>query len=440
MFEKGTRWLSNGEIDERRDLRNTLTIGVFALFGFGGMILVSGPIVMWLPIPTTELTLVAVTFGVITIGSMVALDRNWPVRPITWAVLVAYTIIVSLVVYFTGAPLTPIFALYMLVVTAAAFLLGQRGAMIIAVLNAACYAAVLILEYYEILRIIPLWRLSFTLFTREHLLVINWLTVSISILLTAQLTGILAERLKKSNASLRESERLRESLTGMIVHDLRNPLTALLGGMDILRLTMGTHMNADQKSLLENARHSGQTLLDMIGELLDLSKMEAGKLILNVQPVDLTELINKNLDMVRTLSEEGKIDIHTVLFDNVKSVPCDRQLISRVVNNLLSNALKFTPPNGRISIMACLRGNAALVSVADTGPGIALQHQQHIFEKFGQVKEPGQERRGTGLGLTFCKMAVEAHGGKIWVESQVGEGSTFYFTLPMAGSQVRDNK
>lgn len=422
------------DIDKKRDLRNVLiACGIF-LLGFAPMILISNPIGNVLTIPGLELALVALLAALVTVGGLLALRTDWPVRYVTWALLVSYTLLVSAMVYLSGSPLTPMFAIYMLVVMAASFLLGQRGALAIAALCSAEYGILLVLEYVEILKVIPLWRLAFTPYTRGTLFVINWLAVSIPLLLAAQLAGALAERLRTTNMNLRESERLRESLSSMIVHDLRNPLTALLGGLDIIRLTMADHMDADQKHLLENARRSGHALLGMVGELLDISKMEAGKLTLNVQPTDLRALIDENIDLVRVLTETGELEIRAALTEDVASVPCDRQLIGRVIANLLSNAIKHTPPKGLISVVAIRRGDFATVSVADTGPGIPPEYHQRIFEKFGQIEQPGKERRGTGLGLPFCKMAVEAHGGQIWVESEVGRGSTFYFSLPMSAS------
>jgi signal transduction histidine kinase len=420
------------EIDEKRDLRNALLAGGLATLALGTMILASGPIpgLKLLEIPTLEITLVALAAAIVTIIGQAAIDYL-PVRRVAWASLMVYTVIITLAIHFTGGPLTPMPALYLLVAAGASFLLGRRGAMVVALFGIFCYALVLILEYLGVLPMVAIWRLSFTPSTRGPLLVVNWLAVAIPTISVAQLTGILATRLRSTNVSLRESERLRESLTNMVVHDLRNPLTALLGGLDILRLTLGEQMSDDQKRMLENARRSGHTLLGMVGELLDLAKMEAGKLNLNVKPNDLCTLISESIDLTRSLVEIEELEIRTMLCDDVKSVPCDRQLISRVVANLMSNAIKHTPPGGTISIVARQRGNAAAVSVSDTGPGIPPEYQERIFEKFGQVEQPGKERRGTGLGLTFCRMAVEAHGGRIWVESEVGHGSTFHFTLPM---------
>ena len=321
-------------------------------------------------------------------------------------------------------------ALYLLVVVAASFLLGHLGATVIAVLSTLCYATILYLEYTGVLRMVLIWRMTFDPHERGILLIVNWLAVTIPALLTSQLAGTLAARLKWTNLYLRQSERQRENLTGMLVHDLRNPLSALMAGLDILRLTLANELSAEQMNLLDISRRSGYVLLGMVGELLDISKMEAGKLALNIQPVDLRQLITESVDAERALADAEKIEFRLALSDEVKQVPCDRQLVSRVMLNLLSNAIKYTPSDGTITVTTRKAGSSIVVEVADTGSGIPREYQQLIFEKFGQVDQPGQERRGTGLGLPFCKMAVEAHGGQIGVESQAGQGTTIAFTLP----------
>jgi len=194
-------------------------------------------------------------------------------------------------------------------------------------------------------------------------------------------------------------------------------------------MTLPKKLTADQQRLLDISRRNSQVLLDMISELLDISKMEAGQIKLNVQPVDLLELIVKSIDSVSALTDVEQLTIKTRLAE-VEPVPCDRQLINRVIANLLSNAIKHTSPGGTIIIETRPSTDQVTICVADTGEGIPVEYQRRIFDKFGQIEKPGEERRGTGLGLTFCKMAVEAHGGRIWVESQPGQGSTFFFTLP----------
>jgi len=428
------------EIDEKRDLRNTLLVAGACVVGFGVMILASGPIpgLKVLDIPTLENSLLVLVAGLITGASLVALRTNWPARRVAWGALVAYTLIITLTVHYSGGPLTPMPALYLLVVVAASFLLGQRGATVIAILSALCYAIVLYLEYLGILKMVLIWRLDFDPRERSALLVVNWLAISIPALLTSQLAGALAARLRTTNLHLRQSEQLRESLTSMIVHDLRNPLASLMAGLDILRLTLANELNAEQMNVLEVSRRSGHVLLGMVGELLDIGKMEVGKLALNIQSVDLCKLITESIESVRTLADIEGLDIRFQPGDPIELVPCDKQLISRVMANLLSNAIKYTPRGGQIMVSAQVENDLARISVADTGSGISVQDQQHIFDKFAQVERPGQERRGTGLGLTFCKMAIEAHGGHIWVESPSGQGSIFFFTLPRGNPKLAE--
>ncbi len=426
------------EAEEARDLRNVLVAGGVSLLCLAPMILVSGPVVDILNIPTTPMIVVAIIFALATAGGVVALRMNYSVRHISWTILVAYTLVVALIVYYSGAPLTPVFLLYLLVVVAAAFLLGLNGATVIAVLGIATYALILVAEYFEWVGIIDLWQIDVDVWLTESeslliasLFFINWSVVAISTLLTAQLTGSLASRLKSSNTQLRESERLRTNLTDMLVHDLRNPLTALMGWLDIFRATMGDEADDERFRLLENARRSGHVTLGLVGELLDISKLEAGKLTPNFDPVDISQLISDSIDAMRALIEIEDLKVTLDLDADVSVALCDKQLISRVMTNLISNAIKHTPAGGTITLQAHRGQNdVVVVSVSDTGEGIPPEYRRRIFEKFGQVEEPGRERRGTGLGLTFCKMAVEAHGGDIWVESQIGQGSTFYFTLP----------
>ncbi|MBN1889293.1 MAG: HAMP domain-containing histidine kinase [Thermoflexales bacterium] len=419
------------EVDERRDLQNAMLFGIIAVMVLVMLALIGVPTGV-LNIPLRENVLVALAGLVVAIGGLIGLRMQRPVHQLAWSALLAWTVVLTAAIHFTGGPQTPMPAMYVLIVVAASFLLGRNRAMAIALFGLVNYAIMLALEYYGILPMVPIWNMTFEPHGRELLLIVNVLTVAAPTLVTATMAGTLAARLRDTNLNLRESERLRESLADMIVHDLRNPLTALLGGMDILRLTLSDQMSGDQKHLLENARRSGHALLGMVGELLDISKMEAGKFALNSQVVDLCELVTEASDQMRPLTENVGVQIRTLLCDEVKSVPCDKQLISRVVTNLLSNAIKHSPDGSTISVVVRQRGTFAMVSVTDNGPGISAEHRQRIFEKFGQIARPGAERRGTGLGLAFCKMAVEAHGGKIWVESEVEHGSTFQFTLPMS--------
>jgi signal transduction histidine kinase len=191
-------------------------------------------------------------------------------------------------------------------------------------------------------------------------------------------------------------------------------------------------MNEDQLRLLETSRRSSETLLNLVNDILDINKMEAGKLQLIAQPVDINRMLTENAEAVRILTELEGQNLHLDLSASLPDVICEERLISRVVSNLLSNAIKHTPDGGTITLASRMQNDDYVaISVADTGYGIPVEYREHLFEKFSQAK--GEEQRGTGLGLTFCRMTVEAHGGKIWAESELEKGSTFTFTLPVKG-------
>lgn len=420
------------EIDLVRDMRQALYVGGLTILLFALMIFASDPRSGVLQIPILENSLMALAGALVAAAALLALRIRLPVQYVAWTVLVAYTLIISLTVHFTGGPQTPMPALYLLVVVAASFLLGRRGAMFMALLSSACYAVILFLEYYGLLSMVLIWRQEFDPRERGVLLAINWLAVAVPTFFSAELAGRLAERLRRTNAHLRESERLRESLTQMIVHDLRNPLTALMGGIEVLHLTATPALNENQRRLLASARRSGRALMGLVDELLDVRRMEAGALTPEFEAVDLGALCRESVETVSALADAEELTITVDVDAEPLVVRCDRQLVGRVLANLLSNAIKYTPAGGRIALSAHRGdGENALVSVADTGVGIPPENQRAIFEVFGLVDQPG--RRGTGLGLAFSKMVVEAHGGRIWVESRPEQGSTFRFTLPLEG-------
>lgn len=416
--------------NEVQDLRNTLIFGGLAVIALGAMIIAASPSVIALQIPVFETSILAMAAAMVTMLGLIAL-QYFPPRPISLTVLMAYTIIIALTVHYTGGPLTPMPALFILVVVAASFLLGKRAAFFMAFISVTLYATILYLEYVGVLKMVQIWRLSFSPAERGSLLIINWLALAIPTTITALIAGTLSERLRLTNRNLIESERLRDNLSHMIVHDLRNPTTAMVGALDILKLTLADKMTPDQRKLLENARHSGHVLIGLIGEILDISKMEAGQFSLRLEPVELCDVITRTVGSFQALAELEKVELVSDMCA-VGTIACDKQLVERVLTNLISNALKHTPEGGRVTVSARWTDDEKFVQVCveDTGAGIPKEYQSKIFEKFGQVEDRSHPRQGTGLGLTFCKMAVEAHGGKIWVESEVGKGSRFYFTLP----------
>jgi PAS domain S-box-containing protein len=222
-------------------------------------------------------------------------------------------------------------------------------------------------------------------------------------------------------------ESLRENLSHMIIHDLRGPLTTIMGFLDVLKQRLTNKLGKSESRFFEMAQGSASALNEMITSLLDVNRLEAGEMPLNLEECDLYELATNSTVAVRALVGKQKL---TVTEPSLPVVAlCDRTVIGRVITNLVSNALKFTPGDGEVRVVVEKAESTSRVSVIDTGFGIPAEYHARIFEKFGQVKG-GSHVHSTGLGLTFCKLAVEAHGGTIGVQSEPDKGSTFSFTLP----------
>lgn len=232
---------------------------------------------------------------------------------------------------------------------------------------------------------------------------------------------------------LQSLDKMKEDLTHMIVHDLRTPLTSILSGMMTLQ-GIG-ELDDMQKEIVGMSVAGGKTLLGMINDLLDISKMEDGSMQLEYTQVSPQPMVNRVLVQVASLAKEKRLTLIPDVPENVPPFSADEDKLSRTLVNLIGYAIKFTPPQGSITLSAFQKDGAPEIqfSVTDTGEGIPRESFEHIFEKFGQVEGRKSGRKmSTGLGLTFCKLAVEAHGGRIWVESELGKGSTFSFTIPLA--------
>lgn len=235
--------------------------------------------------------------------------------------------------------------------------------------------------------------------------------------------------LQENYDRLRELEELRDNLVHMIVHDMRSPLMGINGMLEILKMQLEESLSEDLIDEFDEALTAGHTLQDMISSLLDISRMEAGRMPLLMNLVDLRNVVSSALTSLGALLRQCRVIFEPPVGEAF--VMCDPELIRRVIANLVANAIKFTPSDGRVRIDISQEADRVKVSVWDTGPGIAPEHREKIFQKFGQV-ELRQEGRNysSGLGLTFCKMAIDAHSGEIGLESEVGKGSTFWFTLP----------
>jgi two-component system sensor histidine kinase/response regulator len=238
--------------------------------------------------------------------------------------------------------------------------------------------------------------------------------------------------LQASYEELRRLEELRDNLVHMIIHDMRTPLTSIYGFLQTVELLEGESLTADAHEFIGRALSSTENLIEMVSSLLDVSKMEAGQLTLALEDCRLHDIITDVLHKAEGLRENRELRMETA--DEPVVITADPTLLARVVQNLLGNALKFTPDGGRIIVGVQPGTERVRVTVHDTGPGIPEEFREKIFEKFGQVEARQQrQKHSTGLGLTFCKLAVVAHGGTIGVDSELGAGSTFWFELPVGG-------
>ena len=190
-------------------------------------------------------------------------------------------------------------------------------------------------------------------------------------------------------------------------------------------------VNDKQAEYLNDILDSGRHLLGLINDILDLSKIEAGRMELNLSDFNLPTAIDNTLMLMRERAHRREVTLDRTIDERLVTVHADERKVKQVLLNLLSNALKFTPEGGRIEVRAAIRDGSAEIAVTDTGVGIAPEDQATVFEEFRQVGAASKRVEGTGLGLAISRKFIELHGGRIWVESELGKGSTFAFTVPL---------
>ncbi len=232
---------------------------------------------------------------------------------------------------------------------------------------------------------------------------------------------------------LEVASRHKSEFLANMSHELRTPLNAIIGFSEVLNERMFGELNEKQAEYLRDIHASGQHLLSLINDILDLSKVEAGRMELELTDFDLPMTIDNALTLVRERASRRGVTLTSTVGERVGSVRGDERKMKQVLLNLLSNAIKFTPDGGRVEVAAARDTEAVEVSVSDTGVGIAPEDLEAVFEEFRQVGASAAKQEGTGLGLALTRKFIELHGGKIWVTSQLGAGSTFTFTLPLPG-------
>ncbi|OGK76068.1 MAG: hypothetical protein A2X51_04965 [Candidatus Rokubacteria bacterium GWC2_70_24] len=242
----------------------------------------------------------------------------------------------------------------------------------------------------------------------------------------------LFREIEDKSAQLEVATQHKSEFLANMSHELRTPLNAVIGFSEVLLERMFGDLNPKQDEYLQDILSSGRHLLSLINDILDLSKIEAGRMELELTTFDLPVALDNALTLVRERATRHGIRLDLAVDDRVGAVVGDERKIKQVILNLLSNAVKFTPEGGRVTVRALPAGDAVEVAVSDTGIGIAPEDREAIFEEFRQVgSDYARKREGTGLGLTLARKFVELHGGTIRVESEVGRGSTFTVALPV---------
>jgi signal transduction histidine kinase len=247
----------------------------------------------------------------------------------------------------------------------------------------------------------------------------------------------LYEQTKTQATELDKANKLQADFTAMIAHDLRSPLTGIMGAAEMMDAGLLGSVNEEQKKWLGKIQATGRKLVDLVSDFLDLAKIEAGHIGLAKEDMDLEQLISSTLENYLPLAQEKGITLrHST--PTLPTLHADPRRLDQVLCNLLGNAIKFTNQGGAVEIGACLGGGAEVkVYVKDTGVGIPKDEIAGLFQKYQQATSgKAYGKKGTGLGLVISKMIVEAHGGTIWVESEEGQGTAFFFTLPFATENV----
>ena len=245
----------------------------------------------------------------------------------------------------------------------------------------------------------------------------------------------LFREIQQKSAELAAASRHKSEFLANMSHELRTPLNAIIGFSDVLEQRLFGELNERQADYTRDIASSGRHLLDLVNEILDLSKVEAGRMELEPSEFSLAETIRGAVGFVRERAAAHGIALATDLPVDLGTLVADERKVRQVLLNLLSNAVKFTPDGGTIGVRAKRLDGELQVAVRDTGIGIAPEDQARVFDEFRQVgKASDRSREGTGLGLTLAKRFIELHGGRIWIESEVAKGTTFTFAIPITAA------
>jgi CheY-like chemotaxis protein/nitrogen-specific signal transduction histidine kinase len=248
----------------------------------------------------------------------------------------------------------------------------------------------------------------------------------------------LFRELQTKTMELEIASRHKSEFLASMSHELRTPLNAVIGFSDVLLDRMYGEINERQDEYLHDIRNSGRHLLELLNEILDLSKVEAGQMVLEPSTFGVSSVVESTLAMVRERATRHAIALSVQIADDIDTIEADELRFKQVVLNLVSNAVKFTPDGGSVSVRAYREGTDLFVTVTDTGIGVPLEDQERIFESFQQGRRGAPKEEGTGLGLTLSRRLVELFGGRLWLKSTPGSGSTFGFSVPGLPEQEDD--
>jgi signal transduction histidine kinase len=293
---------------------------------------------------------------------------------------------------------------------------------------AKTFLVVPLLRDQTVLGVVSLRRHTVDPFTADEIALVE--TFAQQAVIAIENVRVLNE-LRDTNVALRHATEAKSKFLATMSHELRTPLNAIIGFSDVLLQRMFGEVNEKQREYLTDIRTSGEHQLDLINDLLDLSKIEAGRLELELESVSIGETLEASRRFVQERAARQSVALDSIVAADLPAVPADARKLKQVVVNLLTNAVKFTPAGGRVTLSAGRRDVEILVSISDTGVGIAPEDQAKLFQEFEQARHGRASEEGTGLGLALSRKLVELHGGRMWVESELGKGSTFSFTIPI---------
>jgi len=240
-----------------------------------------------------------------------------------------------------------------------------------------------------------------------------------------------SDELQRVYRELELASRHKSDFLATMSHELRTPLNAIIGFSEVLQEQMFGELNERQIAYVNDVLEAGRHLLSLINDVLDLAKIEAGRLDLELSQVAIPDVLRGAISMHSERASRADLELNLTTEPEQITIPADERRLRQIVFNLLSNAVKFTPAGGRIDVSACLEGGEVAIAVTDTGPGIAPEDLETIFEEFEQTSA-GKQVEGTGLGLPLSRKLAELHGGRLWAESTPGKGSIFRLILPIA--------